>query len=212
MTRAPRAIVRPMRRFSPSIAFAGLVFVLAACGDDAPPPPRDPIPSPDPSLSAEPAPAGSESASGSGAASAGAAADAGADGGAALAAVAGEWEGAYDARKGHVGMPDGVADPARASDDGKLASGPGAVKLTIRPSGEVTGKSQGALGPATIRGQVDGKMLRASFVPDDPTSPRAMTGVLVGILKPGVIAAELRVAGPDALLVRQANFDLKKKE
>lgn len=207
-----------MRRASPSIAFAaGLAFVLAACGDDAPPPPRDPIPSPDPSSSADPAPAGAASASGSGAASAPSDASATADAGAgadagALAAVAGEWEGAYDAKKGHVGMPDGVADPARASDDGKLASGPGAVKLTIRPTGEVTGKSQGALGPATIRGQIDGKMLRASFVPDDPTSPRAMTGVLVGIVKPGAITAEIRVAGPDALLVRQASFDLRKKE
>ena len=59
--------------------------------------------------------------------------------------------------------------------------------------------------------KVDGKMLRASFVPDDPTAPGAMTGVLVGPLKDGVVQAELRVAGSDALVVRQANFQIKKK-
>ena len=59
--------------------------------------------------------------------------------------------------------------------------------------------------------KIDSKMLRASFVPDDPLAPRAMTGVLIGVVKDGVIQAELKAAGPDAMLVRQAAFDLKKK-
>ncbi len=108
-------------------------------------------------------------------------------------------------------MPSGVKDDARNAEDGKAASGPGLVLLEIAPNGDVTGKSQGALGPAGVRGKIDGKTLRASFVPDDPISPRAMTGVLIGVVKGDLIQAELRVAGPDALVVRQANFDLKKK-
>ena len=108
-------------------------------------------------------------------------------------------------------MPSGVRDDARNAEDGKQSSGPGLVHIEIAASGDVTGKSQGALGAAGIRGKIDGKMLRASFVPDDPLSPRAMTGVLIGVVKGDLIQAELRVAGPDALVVRQANFDLKKK-
>ena len=126
-------------------------------------------------------------------------------------ALAGEWEGAYEAKKGKVEMPAGVADPARAKDDGKIASGAGQVKLTVLASGDVTGKSTGALGAASIRGKIDGKMLKASFFPDNPGAPNAMTGVLVGPIKNGEVQAELRVAGGDALLVRQANFVLKRR-
>ncbi len=126
-------------------------------------------------------------------------------------ALAGTWEGAYEAKKGLVGMPGTVKDPGRASDDGKIAAGAGQVKLSISVSGDVLGKSTGALGTASIRGKVDGKMLKASFFPDNPAAPNAMTGVLVGPIKDGVIQAELRVAGGDAVLVRQANFAIKRK-
>ncbi len=131
---------------------------------------------------------------------------------ASLAALAGAWEGAYDAKKGRVSMPNGVKDDARTAEDGKASSGPGLLQLKIAPDGDVTGKSEGALGKATVRGKVDGKMFRASFVADDPLSPSAMTGVLIGYIKGDVITTELRVAGPDALVVRQANFDIKKKQ
>lgn len=187
-----------------------LALGLAACDDGSapPPPPHEPAPSQEPASTAPvtpdpstaPSPAGSPDV-----------ADAGADGGLPVEAFAGKWEGAYDAKKGRVAMPSGVRDDARNAEDGKAASGPGLVQLEIAANGDVTGKSQGALGPAGVRGKIDGKMLRASFVPDDPISPRAMTGVLIGVVKGDVIQVELRVAGPDALVVRQANFDLKKK-
>lgn len=127
------------------------------------------------------------------------------------AVLAGVWEGSYDAKKGKVEMPAGVKDPGHAADDGKASAGTGTVKITVTADGDVTGKSDGALGKATIRGKMDGKMLRAQFVPDDPIAKNAMTGVLVGPLKDGVVQAELRVAGGDALLVRQANFPINKK-
>ena len=193
-----------MSRSRPPFALAAcLAVALAACGDAEPP--RDPIP---PAETATPTAAAIEPS----ASSSTSAPDAGADGGVSLADVAGAWEGSYEAKKGRVDMPSGVQDPARKADDGKAVSGPGSVKLTIEPDGDVVGKSQGALGNATIRGKIDGKMLRASFVPDDMLAPQAMTGVLVGIIKGDEIEAELRVAGPDAIVVRQANFAIAKKK
>lgn len=207
----------PSHRHRTCSAFALVaVLGLAACDDGSasPPPPTEPAPSQDPASTAPPAAsntAASNTAAASSSVTASDTADAGSDGGSSMETLAGKWEGAYDAKKGRVSMPSGVQDSARTAEDGKQSSGPGLVQIEIAPTGDVTGKSQGALGAAGIRGKIDGKMLRASFVPDDPLSPRAMTGVLIGVVKDDVIQAELRVAGPDALVVRQANFDLKKK-
>lgn len=193
-------MTRPSHR---PLAAACLALALAAC-DDAPTPPRDLDPAP-PSTPSSPSAADTTTAS----PAASAAPDPGA--GIPLDAVAGTWTGKYDAQKGRVAMPTDVKDAARAGDDGKQMAGPGSVEITIAADGDVTGKSQGALGPAIVRGKIDGKMLRTSFVPENPLATRAMTGVLVGIVKGDTIVVELRVAGPDALLVRQSNFELKKK-
>ncbi|MBK8252799.1 MAG: hypothetical protein IPK82_09040 [Polyangiaceae bacterium] len=173
------------------------VVALVGCGDNEPP--REPYPDPIPDTSSsvpsvldEPAPTASASA-------------------AAPSDVTGVWESTYDAKKGLVGMPVGVPDPLRKADDGRSYTGSGTVTITVAASGDVTGKSYGALGLASVRGKIDGKMLRTSFVPDDALAPGAMTGVLIGIIKGDTIECELRVAGPDATAVRQANFELKKK-
>lgn len=126
-------------------------------------------------------------------------------------AIAETWEGTYDAKKGSVEMPAKVKDKARAKDDGKTSTGSGSVTLIISSDGEITGNAKGALGDATLRGKVEGAIVRASVFPDNPTSPSAMTGVLVGILKDDAIRAELRVAGPDALIVRESAIELKRK-
>jgi hypothetical protein len=91
--------------------------------------------------------------------------------------------------------------------------GAGKVELTISADGDVRGKASGALGNATLTGRADegSAALRASWFPDDPTAPNAMTGVLIGFLKGGVVAAEIRVAGPDATLVRESKIELKRK-
>lgn len=127
--------------------------------------------------------------------------------------LAGTWEGSYDARKGAVVLPDRVKDKTRGKDDGKLMSGPGKVELTIAPSGEVRGKATGALGEARLTGKLDeaGTYLSVSWYPEDATKPNAMTGVLLGPIKDGVITAMIRVAGPDAVLVREAKVELKKR-
>lgn len=128
-------------------------------------------------------------------------------------AFAGTWEGSYDARKGAVVLPDRVKDKTHGGDDGKLMSGPGKVEITVLPSGEVRGKATGALGDARLTGTLDesGGLLRVSWYPEDATKPNAMTGVLLGPVKGGVINAVIRVAGPDAVRVRESKVELKKR-
>lgn len=127
------------------------------------------------------------------------------------ASFAGDWEGAYDAKKGSVALPSNVKDKVRKADDGKKAVGAGKVHFSISAEGELAGKLEGALGKASLRGKAEGTMVRASIFPDDPSDAFAMTGVLVGMLKDGVIAGEIRVAGPDASVVRESLIELRKK-
>ena len=123
----------------------------------------------------------------------------------------GTWEGDYDAKKGSVELPPKVKDRARSKDSGKAATGRGTVTLTIEPGGELRGKAKGALGDATLIGKVEGDVIRASVFPDEPRGDQAMTGILVGKLQDGVIRAELRMAGPDATLVRESVVELRRK-
>lgn len=108
-------------------------------------------------------------------------------------------------------LPPKVKDPARQKDDGKIATGPGTVTLVIEATGELKGTTKGALGNATLVGKVEDEIVRASVFPEDPRAPGAMTGILVGKLKDGVIQGEIRVTGPDATLVRESPVELKKK-
>lgn len=127
------------------------------------------------------------------------------------AALSGQWEGSFHAKKGIVTMPSTVKDKARAADDGKAAAGDGAVSLVIAPDGEISGNVKGALGNGAVRGKAEGGMIRVSMFPDDPSDPSAMRGTLLGIAKDSLIQAELRVSGPDASIVREAAFELKRK-
>ncbi|WP_438025058.1 hypothetical protein [Sorangium sp. So ce233] len=186
-----------------------LLIVLAAC-EESPPRPSEPErpapPSSPPSASAAP-PAASAAATEQ--PSAGAPGDAGEPQG--TPAWQGTWEGRYDAKKGSVVLPPKVKDAVRQKDDGKVATGAGTVTVTFEPSGELKGTAKGALGDATLVGKIEDGMVRASVFPDDPRAPNAMTGILVGKLKENVIEAEIRVTGPDAMLVRESPVELKKK-
>ena len=73
------------------------------------------------------------------------------------------------------------------------------------------GRCKGALGDGALVGKVDGSWVRATLMPDDATANAAMTGVFVGKLADGKIEGEVRAAGPDALLVREATCSLAKK-
>ena len=125
--------------------------------------------------------------------------------------LSGSWIGSYDARKGTVGLPPKVKDKALAADDGKAAVGPGSIEITVLPGGDVRGKMSGALGDGAIVGRVEGSTLRAAIRPQEPPAANAMTGVLIGERKGEVIPCELRVASPDATVVRQAVVELKRK-
>ncbi|XXX75709.1 hypothetical protein WMF30_49475 [Sorangium sp. So ce134] len=203
-TRARRA-----RGGAPALLLSLAIALLAAC-EESPPRPGEPErpaqPQPQPSAASAP-PAASSSAAELPAA--GAPGDAGAPAG--TPAWQGTWEGRYDAKKGSVVLPPKVKDAVRQKDDGKQATGPGTVTLTIEPSGELKGTAKGALGDATLVGKVEDGMVRASVFPEDPRAPSAMTGILVGELKENVIEGRIRMAGPDAMLVRESAVTLKKK-
>ena len=130
------------------------------------------------------------------------------------ASTVGTWEGSYDAKKGAVVLPDRVKDKTRTSDDGKLMVGPGKVEITVTATGDVRGKATGALGEARLTGKLvdeGGGFLHVSWYPEDASKSNAMTGVVYGPLKDGVITAMIRVAGPDAVLVRESKIEPKKR-
>jgi hypothetical protein len=124
----------------------------------------------------------------------------------------GMWEGRYEAKKTALVLPAKVKDKAIAADDGKIASGPGNVEITITAGGDVRGKVTGALGASSITGKVDGAMVRAAVNADDLHALNAMTGTFVGAIKGDTIVAELHVAGPDATILREAAVELKRKK
>jgi hypothetical protein len=126
--------------------------------------------------------------------------------------LAGSWAGTYDAKKGAVTLPPKVKDKALAADDGKAAAGPGSIEITVLPSGDVRGKMSGALGAGAVTGRVDGSTLRTVVRPDEPQEANAMTGIFVGERKGEIIACELRVAGPDATVIRESAVELKRKK
>jgi hypothetical protein len=191
--------------------FYAALLLLVGCKSSSEGPDRSPPPRPATEASAANPPSPASAANAPSAVTAASGAPASADG-AMKSALAGTWKGAYDAKKGSVEMPAKVKDKPRASDDGKAMAGPGKVELEVAADGNVRGKASGALGDATLSGKLDeaAGVLRASWFPTDPSAPNAMTGVLIGLLKEGSIQAEIRVAGPDATLVREAKLELKR--
>jgi hypothetical protein len=125
--------------------------------------------------------------------------------------LAGTWEGTYEAKLGYVEMPPKVKDKVRAKDDGKAAIGPGKISITIGPDGELGGKTEGALGAATLKGKVEGDAVSGMFTPDDGLAKGAMFGIVQGKHKEGRIEGRIRVASGDAAVVREAEINLKKK-
>jgi hypothetical protein len=173
-----------------------LVLALAACESPSGNPERQPPPPP----ASASAPVAAQSAAPPTTASA-----------AAPSGLGGTWTGRYEAKKSTISLPAKVKDKGLASDDGKAASGPGTVELTVGPGGEVRGKVLGALGTGAISGKVEEQTLRATINPVDWHAPNAMTGVIVGRLEGNVIRARIDVAGPDATVVREAQVDLERK-
>ncbi len=183
-----------------------ILSLLWACNSAPDKPDRAPPPPPQRLSAAAAASAAAPSASASAAPSPSPSADA-SDAG----ALAGTWEGRYDAQKATMETHPKIKEREIGEDDGKRAAGPGTLEITIGRDGEVHGKGTGALGAVTITGEAKGAVLSASVLPDDIRSPTAMSGTLIGELKAGVFHATLRVAGPNATIIRYSKVELKKK-
>lgn len=126
--------------------------------------------------------------------------------------LVGTWEGTYEAKKGSVEMPPKVKDKVRDKDDGKAAAGKGTITLTISKDGELKGKTEGALGTATLTGKTEANEIRASLFPDDATAKQAMFGIVTAKLEDNHIKGIIRVANGDASIVREAPINLEQKK
>jgi hypothetical protein len=129
---------------------------------------------------------------------------------AAASPYAGRWEGKYDARRGDVSVPAGVAYGAW-KEDGTRAAGPGTIEIEIAADGDVSGKIGGALGDLVIRGRMEDGALAAGVTPSDALADPAMRGVLHGTLRGDAIEAELRVSSQDGEVVRAASTKLTRR-
>lgn len=187
------------------ISAVALVLVVG-CDDGPPPPPQDPTPSREAGLNAPTSDPVHAPAQASGAPSGSSSAAAPGE-----ASLAGSWEGRYDAKKVEIGLPRKVPDKTWSKDDGKAASGAGTIKLEVTPAGDISGVGSGALGNVTLTGKVEDKMVRASIMPADRTVSPSMSGVLIGLLKGDAIQATIKVAGPDASIVRESSIELRRK-
>lgn len=129
--------------------------------------------------------------------------------GSADAPVAGQgWGGDYTAKRAIIEQPDKVKDVTHKRDPGDKNVGPGKLVLNVS-DGVVTGTASGALGDQVISGALEGKALKFSLFPRNPTASDAMTGTGVGEVGGSSITGTLRCTGPDAVVVREASFELK---
>ena len=191
------------RLSGPGIAgLVAMLSVLYACQGDKKP---DPPPAGS-GAAAAPAPASASAvaaASGAPASSAGPSPD--------IGALAGTWEGSYDAKKGTVAMPTGTKDKHWSKDEGKTHVGAGTMTVRVSATGDVEGEAKGSLGAQVISGRAEGNTVRATVSPKDPVDPQGFTGVLVAMMKDGALKGELKAAGPTADIVRESPVELKKK-
>lgn len=118
----------------------------------------------------------------------------------------GRWSGKYEASLERITLEVGGVR-AWKDDDGTSASGPGTITLDVTADGVVTGESDGALGPASIRGVADDAGFRLTFAArsDDP---RAFNGTLVTERGEGRVSGTLRASSGDSLTVRKAQVEL----
>lgn len=132
------------------------------------------------------------------------------------------WKGTYHGRRGAPFIPDGGDwESVRwRGDDAGDGLGDGSLSLVVeRPSGLVTGSLSGPLGPAIVRGTVDGILLTATFTPDATNAngaPQAdgFRGTLTVAMPPAPSAeavGSLRASSPWANLVREGALTLRRE-
>ncbi|HET7545945.1 MAG TPA: hypothetical protein VFK05_39020 [Polyangiaceae bacterium] len=119
---------------------------------------------------------------------------------------AGGFSGEYQAKVASVEVKVGALKEW-AKDDGKLASGPGKLQLTIDDRGLVDGTSEGALGAGHVSGKVEGDTLRVQL---SPTEDSGLHGVLVATREGDGFKGSIEASSGDSLRVRTASIQLKK--
>jgi len=91
----------------------------------------------------------------------------------------GKWRGSYDAEPYSIETAEKNTGAREwADDDGGEHVGDGTLELEITPEGRISGSAKGALGPQSVRGEVDETKFRLSFVPEVP-GDRAFSGSAV---------------------------------
>ena len=125
---------------------------------------------------------------------------------------AGAWSGRLDAARIALADIDKLAAKDRAGDDGRAGAGAVELTLTVALDGQVTGQATGALGSAALSGWVDASdgALSASWVGAAGDAGSTFAGLLSLAEKGDALVGTLRVASPDARLVRGGDVELRR--
>lgn len=118
----------------------------------------------------------------------------------------GTWTGSYNASLHRIELELGGVR-AWKDDDGKAASGPGSVQLSVSKDGVVSGEAEGPLGPLGVTGSADDGALRLVFAPRGGELD-AFRGAVVAVRKGDSVSGTLRASSGDSLTVRSAAVEL----
>lgn len=121
--------------------------------------------------------------------------------------------GTYDAKQADVRTPKDA--PPFLHPEGKEASGPGSIELTLpETTGAVSGKASGALGAQTFSGWLEDGRLTGTLTPSELAGAPTwgvVEGAVTGSGGARVVKGTIRASGPDGRVVREANFELAPK-
>lgn len=118
----------------------------------------------------------------------------------------GTWTGSYNANLNRIELAVGGVR-AWKEDDGKAASGPGSIQLSVSKDGVVSGEAEGPLGPLGVTGSADDGAFRLVFAPRSGEL-NAFRGAVVAVRKNDTVNGILRVSSGDSLTVRSAAVEL----
>jgi len=119
-----------------------------------------------------------------------------------------EWGGAYRSVAGALYVPPTWKGVTWRVPETGAGVGEGTIALYCDPAtGRLSGRVDGVLGPATVRGLVDDGGVTATVVRVDP-SDRGFTGTLSATTGAGLVRGSMNVSLAEASAIRVASFDL----
>jgi hypothetical protein len=118
----------------------------------------------------------------------------------------GAWQGGFQAELRRIEVaPGGVKE--WKSDDGKHASGPGTLELTVSADGTADGTASGALGELRVTGRADDERLTLTLT---PVEPDGFHGFVVASRTADGMQGTLNASSADSLQARQAKLTLSR--